>query len=170
MKKHRHPTACQCARGAAITAGATPAEADAKIQARDADLLKRYGWLAHIVTDDPASPTGFNWHTHGLQERYDHRDFQIVCPLLPNVAHQIGATLADRVKAGETFGSGQKLAQILRGEMLIKLIAATECGRPVLRVILPDRAGKLDLGEIDEQFARQYEDLGAEAGPAPPVL
>jgi hypothetical protein len=170
MDDQPHPTACHCARCEAIAAGATPAEADAEIQARDADLLKRYGWLAHIVTDDPTSPTGFNWHPHGLQERYDHRDFQIVCPLPPKVAHQIGTTLADRVKAGETFGSGQKLAQIVKGEMLVKLIAATECGRPVLRVILPDPRGKLDLGEIDEQFARQYEDLGTEAGPVPPVL
>jgi hypothetical protein len=72
------------------------------------------------------------------------------------------------VKAGETFGSGQRLDQILRGGLLVKLVAATECGRPVLRIILPDRAGKLDLGEIDEPFARQYGDLDAEAWQAPP--
>ena len=155
MNEQRHPTACECARCAAIAAGATPAEADTEIRARDEKMLKQFGWLAHIVVDDPDSPTSFNWHTHGLQEGYDHRDFQIVCPLPPNVAHQIGTTLADRVKAGEKFGSGQKLDQVLRGDMLVKLVAATECGRPVLRIILPDRQGKLDLGEIAEPFARQ---------------
>jgi hypothetical protein len=93
MDEQPHPTAYHCARCEAI--GATPAEADAKIRSRDADMLKRFGWLAHIVVDDPDSPTGFNWHTHGLQERYDYRDFQIVCPLPPKVAHQIGNTLAD---------------------------------------------------------------------------
>ncbi len=133
-------------------------------------MLKQYGWLAHIVVDDPDSPTGFNWHTHGLQEGYDHRDFQLVCPLPPKVAHQIGATLVDLVKAGATLGSGQKLEQVLHGELLVKLVAAKECGRPVLRIILPDRSGKLDLGEIAEPFARQYEDLEAEAGAAPSVL
>jgi hypothetical protein len=170
MNDQPHPTACHCARCEAIAAGATPAKADAEIRTRNEKMLKQFGWFAHIVVDDPDSPTQFNWHTHGLQERYGHRDFQIVCPLPPKVAHQIGTTLADRVKAGEAFGSGQKLAQVLREGLLVKLIAATECGRDVLRIILPDPRGKLDLGEIDEQFALQYEGLDAAAGRAPPAL
>ena len=166
MKKRRHPTKCQCQRCAEIAAGATPAEATAKMRQFEETNLRTHGWFAHLVADDPDSPTGFNWHTHGLQEKYDHRDFQIVIPLPAPVVHRIGTTLANRVKAGEKFGSGQKLADVIEGggrlagqDLLVKLIAATECGRPVLRVILPDPSNKLDLGEINEQYAIQYADV-----------
>ena len=45
------------------------------------ELLKKYGWFPHKVTEyDPQSPTGFNMHTHGILENFDHPDFQIVVP------------------------------------------------------------------------------------------
>lgn len=161
--KHRKSGTCRCQRCAAIAAGATPAEADAQRRAWTQANMRKHGWIAEVVADDFDSPTGFNLHTHGLQENYDHPDFQIVVPLPDKVGHTLMITLADRVKAGERFHAGQKVDGVIEGAGgLVKLIDATECGRPVLRVILPDPRGKLDLGEINDQYARQYDDTRVE--------
>jgi Domain of unknown function (DUF4262) len=162
--KHNKSGTCKCSRCAAIAAGKTPAQADAEYQKWERENLRKHGWICHFVTADAASPTGFNLHTHGLQENYQHADFQIVVPLPQKVGHSILITLADRVKAGERFEADKKVDGVITdpdGEgMPVKLIEATECGRPVLRVILPDPRGKLDLGEIDDQYVKQYDKRG----------
>lgn len=159
-KKHTGKSSCNCARCAAIAAGKTPAQADAERRAWTETQIKKHGWIVHFVAGgDEQSPTGFNAHTHGLQENYQHKDFQLVIPLPEKVAHPIFIELADRVKAGEKFVAGQKVDDIIQG-MQVKLIDAVECGRPVLRVILPDKNGKLDLGEIAEPYAQQYDRRG----------
>jgi Domain of unknown function (DUF4262) len=156
--KHRKSGKCKCQRCASIAAGATPAQADAEYREWERSNLLKHGWIVHFIAEGAETPTGFDAHTHGLQENYNHPDFQIVIPLPQKVGHTLMITLADRVKAGERFQAGQKVAEVIHGAGgLVKLIDATECGRPVLRVILPDPHGKLDLGEIDDQFVRQYD-------------
>ena len=164
--RHRKHGICRCTRCVAIAAGATPAQADAERRAWTLANMLKHGWIAELVADDSDSPTGFNLHTHGLRENYSHPDFQIVVPLPDKVGHALLVTLAERVKAGERFEAGQKVADVIEGggrlegqELLVKMVEATECGRPVLRVILPDPRGKLELGEINEQYAKQYADL-----------
>ncbi len=158
--KHKKIGICKCARCAAIAAGKTPAQADAERRDWTRTQMNKYGWICHFVaTGDEQTSTGFNAHTHGLQENHQHADFQIVIPLPEKVAHAIFITLADRVKAGEKFAAGQKLDEVIQ-QMQVKLIDAVECGRAVLRVILPDKAGKLDLGEIADPYATQYDKRG----------
>ena len=41
--------------------------------------------------------------------------------------------------------------------MPVTFIDAIECKRKVLRVILPDPRGKLDLGEIDDEYDQRGE-------------
>ena len=174
-RKHTTTGKCRCSRCEAIAAGKTPAEADADYRKWEQANMQNHGWIIHFVAQgDESSPTGFNAHTHGLQQNYDHADFQVVIPLPQQVVHTIMITLADRVKAAERFQAGQTVADVIEGggrltgqELLVKLVDATEGGRPVLRVILPDPNGKLDLGEINAQYARQYADLAHEKAPPP---
>jgi len=129
----------------------------------EAEQMQKHGWYIHFVAVDPDSPTGFNAHTHGLQERQDHPDFQIVIPMPERMLHPIMITLADRVKTGERFRAGQMLDDVITGkdggQLLVKLVDAKECDRPVLRVIIPDKHGKVELSEIAEPFDKQYGDL-----------
>jgi hypothetical protein len=163
--KHTGKGSCKCARCAAIASGKTPAQADAEQRDWTRTEMKKHGWICHFVADgDEQTPNGFNAHTHGLQENYQHKDFQVVIPLPEKVAHSIFITLANRVKEGEKFQAGQKLDEVIQ-RMQVKLIDAVECGRPVLRVILPDKAGKVDLGEIGDPYARQYDQRGEVAEP-----
>jgi hypothetical protein len=160
LMKHTNKRGCTCARCAAIASGKTPGQADAEQREWTRAQMAKYGWIVHFVPGgDDQTPTGFNAHTHGLQENYQHADFQIVVPLPDKVAHGIFITLADRVKQGEKFQDRQKVDEVIKG-FAVKLIDAVECGRPVLRIILPDPNGKLDLGEINDQYAVQYDKRG----------
>lgn len=147
-----------CARCAAIAAGMTPEEATAAQTDWEIKALGERGFYVHYVNGDDSSPTNFNAHTHGMQEFDNHLDFQLVVPLPPDSVHNIICTLAERVKSGERFVSGQKLDEIIRG-FEVKLIEAPEDNRKVLRIILPDPDGKLEPEDINEQYAVQYKDV-----------
>jgi hypothetical protein len=104
-----------------------------------------------------------NVHTHGLAHVFRHRDLQLVVPLRPEVACDILANLADLIKGGSTLADGRRYQDVIRDADVL-LVAATEGGRPVLRVILPDRHGCLDRGRIDRPLNRQWP--GHETDPA----
>lgn len=158
MQKHNDSEGCQCARCAAIAGGMTPDEAAAAQTAWENKALAERGFYVHYVSSDSSSPTNFNAHTHGLQAFGNHLDFQLVIPLPPGIAHNIICSLAERVKDGERFVSGQRLDSVIRN-FEIKLVKASENDRDVLRIILPDPHGKLEPEEINEQYAAQYEDI-----------
>lgn len=130
-----------------------------KIREWEQKNLRKHGWIVHYVIDDPG-PTGANIHTHGLHN-FGHPDFQIVVPLPQTVAHDILINLVDRVKAGEQFQAGQKVDKVIRA-FSVKMIEATECGRPILRVIIPDPEGNVDLGKISDPFVKQYDGVAVE--------
>lgn len=121
--------------------------------------MKQYGFYTHFVFDDDHdnSPSGVNLHTHGISESADHPDFQITVSLDPEVANGIFHNLYDRVKAGDRFGEGVVAKDILGGGMKVTFISAVECGRPVLRVILPDPAGNILKSKMQKKWkAAQY--------------
>ena len=106
---------CKCAKCEAIAAGMTQEEAvNSIIEMQDKALAER-GFYVHHISDDPSSPTGYNSHTHGMQLYDEHVDFQLILPLEPKTAHNIICELAERVKSGERFESGQKVDKIIRG-------------------------------------------------------
>jgi len=158
MQKHNDPEGCRCARCEAIAGGMTPDEAAAAQTEWENKALAERGFYVHYVGADSSSPTNFNAHTHGMQAFDNHLDFQLIVPLPPESAHNIICTLAERVKAGERFVSGQRLDKIIRG-FEIKLVEAPEDDRKVLRIVLPDPDGKLEPEEINEQYAVQYKDV-----------
>lgn len=140
-----------------IRRGMSPEAALEAARRRDAEALAEYGWYAHLVFDDDGSPTGFNCHTHGLAETCGHPDFQIVLPLPTEIAHGVLIALAEGVvKDGRRFAAGTPAVGIIRG-FPVGFAEASECGRPVLRVILPDPDGRLARGEIGAEYAIQYE-------------
>lgn len=116
--------------------------------------MAKVGWYGHIV-ENADGPTGFNCHTHGLAV-----DFQIVFPVSHYVADSVLTTMADRSKGGEKFIDGQEIHGVIRNYP-IKLALATESGREVLRIILPDRHGKFGK-EAEGAFPLQY--VGTKGG------
>jgi hypothetical protein len=146
----------RCAVDELESRGYTHEEAMVEIRRRQAAMIAEHGWYAHTVPDDPDSPTGFNAHTHGLEDGYGHPDFQLVLPLPFATAHQILINLVDAVKAGRRFKAGHGVRRIIHGYD-VSFADATEGGRDVLRVIIPDPEGRTARGEIGEGYARQFE-------------
>jgi len=127
----------------------------AALRQREDAQLARHGWFSHYVFDDHGTPTGMNIHTHGVLESFGHPDFQLILPLATDVAHQILANLVAEVKAGRRFKAGDTAGEIIHGFDL-GFAAATEGGRDVLRVIVPDPEGRTAQGEIEEGYGVQY--------------
>ena len=78
-----------------------------------------------------------NAHTHGM-ENYNHQDFQIVLNCSQEEIMRILNTLGLRVKAGERFKDGDYVKGIYE-DCDVRLEAFEECGRTVLRVVIPDK-------------------------------
>lgn len=142
----------------ALAEGSSIEEARERYRAFEQEKLAEHGWIVHFVDGDNSSPTGVNVHTHGLMENYDHPDFQIVIPIPPQIIHPILEGLVDRVKEGERFVADELVDEVLHGYQ-VKMVEAAECGRTVLRVILPDQKGNLDSWSIEDPYLRQYGDL-----------
>jgi hypothetical protein len=135
--------------------GLSHEEAMDEIRRRQAAMVAEHGWVCHIVPDDPDVPTGYNAHTHSLLEFFGHPDFQLILPLPIATAHQILANLVDEVKAGRVFSAGTTASGIIR-DFDVGFADATEGGRDILRVIVPDPEGRTARGEIGERYAVQY--------------
>ena len=142
MAKKNHHTDCECA---ACKYGM---EAVEKMQE---DAIKKYGWYAHLVTD-PMCPANTNIHTHHVMESFGHKDFQICLNIQPNTLHMILADAIDQVKEGIKFEPGKKYDKII-ANYKVEFIEATEMGRPVLRLLIPDENGKYE-GPYAEQLTK----------------
>lgn len=115
-----------------------------KCKGRDLDkeeqMLKEYGFFCHLVMDDPDSPYGANFHTHGLPE-IGHPDIQIVLPLPPQVYGGIIHGVYDFIKAGNKLELERAYDNFLEN-MNVQFVWAVENDRDVLRMILPDKKGE----------------------------
>ena len=123
---------------------------------REQENFRRNGFIAHVVKEDEESPTGFNVHTHGFMESWNHPDIQIVLPMTEDMLKLTIKEIAERVKHGAKFRPGDRAENIIKGAT-VKFIHAVEDNRSVLRVILPDRQGKLDKEAMEDRFQIQYE-------------
>lgn len=148
---HTHGQGMECA----LCSGAHDLKS---MEAWEEDCIRKNGFYVHYVYaryvgDIPESPY-VNYHTHGFQRSWSHRDFQIVFPLPPQVAHGIFWTLADHVKAGRKYEEGL-YNEVLNG-FPVRMMPTRETGRDVLRVILPDKNGLFpDEHGVAEIFAGQ---------------
>lgn len=153
---------CECGICDQVRAGVSREEALANFRKWEQESLEKYGWYVHYVGSDRDVPTGYNAHTHGLVEKYNHPDLQIVCPLPPRVAHGTFWNIVDRIAAGEKFKAGDVVSDIAGNGYKVKFVNAWEVDRPVLRVIIPDKDHNLDRDTLTGNFELQYADLDPE--------
>lgn len=125
-----------------------------ELEAREKENMVKYGWYVHFVMDDDEAPYEYNMHTHGLEVTSKHLNLQICCPLPMEVAHDILGIIVDQIKDGVIYTAGTRVAGIIKNFDVL-FVEATECGRTVLRVILPDATGCLDRNEMSN-LALQY--------------
>ena len=128
------------------------------ISREEQENLESYGWYSHFVVGGDEGQQWANYHTHGLPEHYGHLDFQFVLPIDGGTLHALATKLVDRVKKGERFVAGMHVSGLM-AKYEVLLIQTTESGRSVLRVILPDKDGKLDRATLTGIFGAQFEDL-----------
>ncbi len=108
------------------------------------DCIEKFGWYAHFVVDDPMCPDNTNFHTHNLKEAFGHKDLQICLGIRPEMAHSLLTSVIDEIKKGVKFETGKEYDNVFGNGFKAKFIDAFECGRQVLRLIIPDQNGKYE--------------------------
>lgn len=117
--------------------------------------MDKYGFYIHFVPDALDNPSLMNIHTHGVVESFAHPDLQIVIGLPQRVALTLMHTMVDWIKEGNKVEIGKEYDFVLQG-MNVLFIEVKEQKRTVLRMILPDKQGKLKETEIAEPYKQQY--------------
>lgn len=113
--------------------GKTPTEKLDHIQ-----QLAKVRWYIHSIFQTPDLPDYIqNNHTHGMQEEYDHYDFQLLINPGENEISRLLNTISFRVQEGERFIHGQMVSGLYE-DCNIRLDLSRETGRDVLRLIIPD--------------------------------
>ena len=141
-QKHEHENKCECA----ICKNGMEATL-----LKEASKLEKFGWIIHYVLNEGIS----DFHTHGLEENFNHIDLQIYFPSAPKTAQGILNVVVDRIKAGEKFESGNEYEDLLIGYKVL-FRCAKESDRTVLRLILPNVDGKYDSAPV---YKAQFDGL-----------
>lgn len=115
----------------------------------------RNGYYIHYSMEDPLMPYGVNIHTHGMDDTWNHLDFQLVVNLGISTTVGIFKSFAEKIKGGEKFKDGDIVLGIIKGGK-VKLIEVDETGRRCLRIILPDQNGEIDIEKMQRECAIQY--------------
>lgn len=132
------------------------------LRRKEDSLLKRYGWFAHVIEDDPSVATGFNYHTHGFDRSLAHYDLQIVLPVPSDLCHRIAKIIYDQIAGGRNFQGGDETKVVRQNgsSFSVRFVKVREGDRNVLRVILPSRNGGLEpehvAGENEPEYALQW--------------
>ena len=112
-------------------------------------VSKGINWIVHYVADSHCDMCGgdntphfkpylCNVHTHGMRELYNHPEFQFVLNLGYNKVLRILNILGLMVQDGRRFRVGESVSNVLVGYD-IRLFEATDNGKKVLRVVIPDQ-------------------------------
>ena len=99
--------------------------------------MKKYNWIIHVICNGYRTDQMRNCHTHGM-EKYQHMDFQIVLNYPDDHIGYLLNTICEKVVRGERFSAGDMVAGLYE-DCAIRLDSAIESGRPVLRLIIPDK-------------------------------
>lgn len=117
----------------------------------EVEMLEEYGWYMDIVPAEEYDDVHANYHTHGVQDNFNHMDFQIVLDMDSEIAHQIFVELIIDVSNGKSFIEGKEYPDIIEG-FNVAFKQYKEMERDVLRVLLPDRNGTLPTEGICEEY------------------
>jgi len=115
-----------------------------KLAVMDTEMMGKHGWYAHCVPSNDFTPYGFNYHTHGLERSFGHTNIQVVIPIKFEIAHAIVTDIVTEIKNGKKFEPNVDYADIVANGYMVRFIEARECGRPVLRLLVPDPNGKYE--------------------------
>lgn len=141
--EHDHGHECECC--------ANGMEA---FRAKEDANMAKYGWFAHIVQDDVDVKTGYNYHTHGIPATWPGAmDIQVVLPLPPPVTHNLAVSYVNLLKKGIFPKDGDVLDGIIKGYK-VRMAAVEENDRTVLRMILPQKDGRLENFDVEEYAAQ----------------
>lgn len=124
-------------------------------------MRTKIDWIIHCVANGACDecgtvensfiPYACNAHTHGMA-RYNHPDFQLVLNYPHQEIARILNTMGLRVQSGERFKAGD-LVEGIYLDCPVRLDEAEECGRTVLRVVIPD---KYNVFPEDERCMERY--------------
>lgn len=118
-------------------------------------MEKDVDWIIHKVWDDGFLEHTCNAHTHGLWEKYNHLDFQLVLNFPDKDISAILNTFGLRVQAGEKFHDGQMVSGIF-SDCDVRLEMCEETERIVLRIVVPDGKNRFPEDEgCDLPYALQ---------------
>ncbi|MBM7648081.1 hypothetical protein JOC78_001021 [Bacillus ectoiniformans] len=121
-------------------------------------MLEEYGWYMDAIYAEEYDGVHANYHTHGVQENFNHVDFQIVLDMNPKVVNDIFYTLIDFIKSGRKFEESKEYTDIIEG-FKVGVKQYKEMGRDVLRVLLPDENGTLPTeNDCNEYYKSQLDD------------
>lgn len=135
-----HPFDPECSVCAeAAREGISHDEAINRMQLRQAHQIEQIGWVVHAITDEPTA------HTHGLDETYNHPDFEVRLAIGPRERYNLLRTLAEAVKQGQVFRAGGEISTLFLSP--VRFVERQESRRTVLRAIFPDAEGRWP-GEI----------------------
>ena len=115
------------------------------------ESMETLGWYAHCVPSGDNTPYGYNYHTHGMEHSFKHPNIQIVLPIDFVAAHNIAYAIVEKIRKGVRFEANIDYKGIMENDYLIRFIDAKECGRSVLRLLIPDKNGKYE-GEFAAQL------------------
>jgi len=120
--------------------------------------LQSHGFYVHYV---PLGEGYVNAHTHGVAESWPGQlDLQIVVALGTQTCHGMLSDFVSRIRAGERFQAGDRVERILTQPVLLAEAQEGPPQRTVLRVLIPDAAGKLPGDEgFDPEWAPRQVDL-----------
>ena len=119
----------------------------------EAEYIKKIGWFAHLVANDDRCPSNTNAHTHHVKESYGHKDIQICLNIAPEVVNGLFSVIVGEIKKGKKFEAGIEYDNIFSHGFKAKFLDAFETGRPVLRLLIPDKNGKYE-GVYAEQLTK----------------
>lgn len=120
------------------------------------DRMDKVGWFGHYVCDIPGTQY-INAHTHMLDKTFGHLDLQVVLPGDRRVVDGVIAAVVSRIKDGAKFEDGDVVSDIVPDGYDLKFVAATESGRPVLRILIPDVENRFGSDCEDALYAGQAE-------------
>ena len=157
--KLRHAMAeeCGCAICEARLRGLTVKQALAERARWEQEQMRNHGWFIDLVSGDDETGELADAHTHGLPQSFGHSDLQLVLPL-PLTSRTVGrilTNLVNLIKSGTKLEAGSKYSEVIENYQVL-MLEAVEGGRPVLRVILPDKYGCLDRDQIRHPFQQQW--------------
>jgi hypothetical protein len=155
MKSNKkHTTDCECVMCVAKREGLTKQQARLRFKHREEQMMAKQGWVIHYVLGDDDQPV--NIHTHGLEEKFGHLDLQLAIAVPPDMAQGILLSAVDLIKRGLTLTPGLRVKKVLKGYD-VKIVAADDNGRAVVRIIIPDAGGHLEKQDMEALYAEQYE-------------